>query len=136
MNPVLRNILAVAAGLVAGSVLNMALINLGPMLIPPPDGADMTTSEGLKAAMAMMEPKHFIFPFLAHASGTMAGAWIAVKLAASHFKVIAMIIGAFFFMGGALMVQMLPSPMWFNATDLILAYFPMAWLGHKWACDQ
>jgi hypothetical protein len=28
------------------------------------------------------------------------------------------------------MVKILPSPLWFNITDLCLAYLPMAWLGY------
>jgi hypothetical protein len=43
----------------------------------------------------------------------------------------ALVIGAFFLIGGAMMVFMLPSPLWFSVVDLALAYFPMAWLGGK-----
>jgi hypothetical protein len=34
-------------------------------------------------------------------------------------------------MGGVYMVNILPSPMWFNVLDLGLAYFPMAFLGYR-----
>ncbi len=34
------------------------------------------------------------------------------------------------------MVAMVPSPMWFNALDLIGAYLPMAWLGGKLAATR
>ena len=43
-------------------------------IISPPKGVDVTTMEGLKAYLHLFEPKHFIFPFLAHALGTFAGA--------------------------------------------------------------
>ncbi len=48
---ILRNILAILFGVVIGGLVNMALIILGPMIIPPPEGADVTTMEGLKASM-------------------------------------------------------------------------------------
>ena len=64
MNPILRNILAVIAGIVIGSVVNMSLINVSGSVIPPSEGADVTTTEGLQAAMHLFEPKHYIFPFL------------------------------------------------------------------------
>jgi hypothetical protein len=32
-----------------------------------------------------------------------------------------------------MMVMILPSPLWFTLTDLLLAYLPMAWLGIKLA---
>jgi hypothetical protein len=41
-----------------------------------------------------------------------------------------MLIASLFFAGGIYMVMLLPSPLWFNLTDLILAYFPMAFLGY------
>lgn len=47
MNPILRNILAVIAGIVIGSVVNMSLITISGSVIPPPDGTDLSTQEGL-----------------------------------------------------------------------------------------
>jgi hypothetical protein len=43
----------------------------------------------------------------------------------------AYIIGAFFFVGGVAACFMIPAPFWFIAADLLLAYFPMAWLAVK-----
>ncbi|MGZ8293019.1 MAG: hypothetical protein ACXW2U_09970 [Telluria sp.] len=129
MHPTVRNILAVVAGVVIGSVVNMGLINLGGQVIPPPAGADVTTAEGLKASMHLFEPKHFLFPFLAHALGTLVGAAAAAYIAATRKLHMAMIIGVVFLAGGLAMVMMLPSPLWFNVLDLVGAYIPMAWLG-------
>ena len=84
MKPVLKNILAVLGGVVAGGVLNMGIITVSGKIIPPPEGADLTTLEGLKAAMQIMEPKHFLMPFLAHALGTLLGAFVTAKLAATR----------------------------------------------------
>ena len=133
MNPILRNVLAVIAGIILGAMLNMALIMSSGYIIPPPDGADLTTLEGLKAAMPLMEPKHFIMPFLAHALGTLLGAFVAAKLAANRYMILALLVGLVFLAGGIANVMMLPSPMWFNLTDTILAYLPMAYLGAKLA---
>lgn len=131
MNPVVKNILAVVGGIVVGSVVNMALIKLSPIVIPPPEGADFTTMEGLQASMHLMESKHYIMPWLAHALGTFAGALIACKLSASHHERFAYVIAFFFLLGGIANVTMLPSPMWFNVADLALAYIPMGWLATK-----
>ena len=133
MNPTLRNILAFIAGLIVGSLVNMALIRIGMSVVPPPPGADMNTAEGIAAAMLLMETKHFIFPFLAHALGTLVGAWIAARFAATHKMKFAMGIGIMFLIGGISMVLQVPSPTWFTAVDLVLAYLPMAYLGGKLA---
>lgn len=131
MPPVIRNILAVIAGLIVGSFVNMFIIKISGKIIPPPPGAVLTTEEGLKAAMHLMQPKHFLFPFLAHALGTFVGAALTVLLAVSNKMKLALIIAASFFIGGAMMVFQLPSPLWFSILDLGGAYFPMGYLAAK-----
>ena len=133
MHPILRNILAVIAGIVVGSLVNMGLINISSSVIPLPEGVDMSTPEGLKAGVHLFEPKHFIFPFLAHALGTLTGAFVAAKLAANNKMKFALGLGVFFLIGGITAVYMIPAPMWFNILDLVVAYIPMAWLGGKLA---
>ncbi|MEW6470552.1 MAG: hypothetical protein AB1458_16695 [Bacteroidota bacterium] len=133
MNPILRNILAVLAGFAFGSVVNMGIIMISGVLIPPPEGADVSTMEGLKASLHLFEPKHFIMPFLAHALGTFAGAFAAAKIAGTYKMTFAMVIGVLFLGGGIANVFMLPSPAWFTALDLAVAYLPMAYLGGKLA---
>ncbi|MFH6990291.1 hypothetical protein ACHRVW_21350 [Flavobacterium collinsii] len=131
MNPILRNTLAVIIGLFVGSIVNMAIILMSGSIIPAPNGADVTTIEGLKATMHLFEPKHFLFPFLAHAIGTFAGAGTTALIAISHKTKLALIIGAFFLLGGIVNVCSLPSPVWFNITDLLFAYIPAAYLATK-----
>ncbi len=112
MHPILKNTIAVILGMLIGGTVNSLLIMNSAALIPPPEGADLTTSEGLAAAMALMEPKHFLIPFLAHALGTLVGAFVTAKLAASFPKQLALFIGMMFFMGGTFMVMSLPAPLW------------------------
>ncbi len=136
MNPIVRNILAIVAGLIFGSVINMGLISISGTIIPPPEGVDVTTTEGLKASMHLMQPKHFIFPFLAHALGTFFGAWLAARIAVIHKMKMAMVIGVFFLIGGISTVFLLPSPIWFSALDLVMAYLPMAYLAGRLVGDK
>jgi hypothetical protein len=131
MNPIVKNIIAVILGLIIGSSVNMGLIMISGSIIPPPDGADNTTMEGLKASMHLFEPKHYIFPFLAHALGTLVGAIVAAFLAATHKMKFAIGIGAFFLIGGIANAFLLPAPAWFVALDILLAYIPMGYLGGK-----
>jgi hypothetical protein len=121
-------LLAVVVGLVLGSAVNLALIAVSGKVIPPPSGADVTTMEGLKASLPLFEPRHFVFPFLAHALGTLVGAFVAGWLAPAKSVVPAYIVGALFLLGGLANALMLPAPAWFIAVDLVLAYLPAAWL--------
>ena len=129
MHPIIRNILALIAGVIIGSTVNMSLIMVSGTIIPPPNGADVTTMEGLQATMHLFEPKHFLFPFLAHALGTLVGAFLAATIAASHKFKFALAIGVFFLAGGIANVLLLPSPIWYTVLDLTLAYLPMAYIG-------
>ncbi|MCF8237777.1 MAG: hypothetical protein K9I85_06450 [Saprospiraceae bacterium] len=132
MNPILRNVLAVAAGFILGSVVNMGLIMIGGSIVPPPAGVDPSDMESIKASMHLYQPIQFLFPFLAHALGTLSGAYLAARLGASRKQILALIIGVVFLLGGVAAANMLPAPSWFVVTDLLLAYLPMAWVGGKW----
>ncbi|WP_396214621.1 hypothetical protein [Gemmatimonas sp.] len=129
MSKAMRAITAGVAGFVVGSLVNGAIVAVGPSLVPPPTGADMTTVEGLTAAMSRLEPKHFAMPFLAHALGTFVGATVAVIIATAYRTRLAYIIGFVFLAGGIVAAKMIPAPNWFIALDLLVAYHPMAWLG-------
>ena len=136
MNHILRNILAIVAGAVIGALVNGGIIMISGSIIPPPSGADVTSTEGLQASIHLFEPKHFIMPFLAHALGTFIGAFIGALIAASHKMKFAIAIGGLFLAGGVSMVVSLPAPMWFNVLDLVGAYLPMAYLAAKLALGK
>jgi len=131
MNPKVKNILAAVAGVIIGSIVNMCIIMISGTVIPPPEGADISTTEGLKASMHLFQPKHYIMPFLAHALGTLVGAMVAAVMATNYKMRFALGVGFWFLLGGTAMVFMIPSPTWFNVLDLGLAYLPMAYIGGK-----
>lgn len=136
MNRILRNTLAVIIGIIVGSIVNMSIILISGSIIPAPNGADASTMQGLQKTMHLFEPKHFIFPFLAHAVGTFSGAVTTALLAYNHKTKLALIIGAFFLLGGIVSVCSLPSPIWFTVVDLVFAYIPMAYLALKLVCKK
>ncbi len=107
----------------------MALIFVGPHVIPPPAGVDMSDVQSLSASMHLLGPQHFVFPFLAHALGTLAGATAGFLIAASHRSALAYTIGVVSLAGGIAATFMFPAPIWFIVLDLVIAYIPMAWVG-------
>ena len=124
MSSIIKNVLALIGGGLVGMTANMGLIITGNQLIP--------LSENMNPMNAMnWEIKYFIFPFLAHAIGTLSGAFIAAKFSASYHMLFAICIGIFFLSGGISMVFILPAPIWFIVIDLVFAYLPMGWLGWK-----
>ena len=127
MHPIVRNILAVIAGVVIGSVVNYALVMAGPY----PDGMILGDMESLKAFLPQFEPIHFLFPFLGHAVGTLVGAFLAAVIAGNRKMIFAMVIGAWFLLGGIANAAMVGGPIWFTILDIAVAYLPMAYLGYK-----
>ena len=132
MNPTLKNILAVVIGLLVGGIVNMAIVMISGSIIAPPPGTNLTTMEGIKAALPLFEPKQFLMPFLAHAVGTLVGALITAKMAKTRNMQLALLIGVFYLIGGIENFRELPqSPTWFIIVDLVAAYIPMGYLGGK-----
>lgn len=131
MKRVLQNSLAVLVGLVVGSLVNMGLITIGGLLIPDPTGMDTSDMTDLQENIKLLPPKNFVFPFLAHALGTLSGAALAARIAASHPMTLAILIAFFFLAGGISMVIMVGGPLWFIGVDLLVAYIPMGALAGK-----
>jgi hypothetical protein len=129
MKPIAKNILAVLAGIIVGSIVNMGLVTIGPLVVPLPEGADVSTMEKLRDSMKLFTPVNFAVPFVAHALGTLVGAFVAAKLAASHPLKLAIGVGVFFLVGGIAAAFMLGGPVWFIVADLLVAYIPMSYLG-------
>lgn len=133
---IVRLLLAVITGVVAGSAVNMGLILLGPLIIAPPAGVDMSTTQGMQAGMSLLSAKHFLFPFLAHALGTFAGVLITYSITRVYREQAAWGISLFFLAGGIVAANLIPAPVWFIVTDLVLAYVPMSWLAIKFSAAR
>lgn len=131
MNKILQNVLAILAGIIIGASVNMGIIVISPSIIPPPDGVDVSSMESLVANIHLFEPEQFIMPFVAHTFGTFAGAFFTAAIAKSFRMGFALIIGSLFLIGGIMNVVMLPSPLWFNVFDLVIAYMPMSYLAFR-----
>ena len=126
MHPILSYILSILAGFIIGSIVNMAFIVTGQNLFPL-DIENMLEVKGVTP---------FVFPFIAHAAGTLVGAFIAAKIAKNHKKKLAMMIGFVFLLGGVQMVRLYEAPTWFVVLDLAGAYLPMGFLGWKLAAGK
>ena len=127
MNPTLRNILAVVAGTVVCMILNGVLLGMMMKLNPAPAGFD----PNVVASYSLLEAKHLMNPFIAHAIPSLVGGLIAALLAVSHRMTLALVVGGIHLLGGITAAFMIPAPAWFVALDLVVAYIPMAWLGGR-----
>lgn len=131
MNNFFKNILALLGGIILGAMVNGGIIALQPFIAPLPEGIDPNDIESLSRAMNQFSVGNFIMPFLAHALGTLSGAYVTVRLTRNKHLFKAMTISVIFLIGGIQMAMMLPAPLWFEIMDLTLAYLPMGWLAYR-----
>jgi hypothetical protein len=75
----------------------MGIIMISSSVIQPPNGTDVTTMEELKASIHLFEPKHFLFPFLANALGTLFVSLISAIIAVNNKMIFAIVSWNLFF---------------------------------------
>ena len=126
----LRFLLSLVFGLLVGAVVNGSIVNLGMLVFPFPEGVNFESKEGL-LLFENLPFQYFIFPFLAHALGTLSGCIVALLIVRKWAKWVLYCIGYCFFVGGVMAGQMIKAPLWFDILDLSLAYLPMAWLASQ-----
>lgn len=112
MPPLVRNIAATLAGLVAGSVANMAIVQLNTMLHPMPPGIDPNDLAQFGEYVATLPSIAFVVTMFAHLSQALIGGWVAARLAATLPLLLAMIVGGLSMIGGLVMLNLIPHPTW------------------------
>ncbi len=136
MSPILRNILAFLVGFIVGNFVNGAIIMASPMIMPYPEGMDPMDSMSIIAHMDEFTTGNFIIPIVAHALGTLIGAMLIIKIAGTSKAKLAYGFGALSLIFGIINAYQIPAPTWFIATDLVIAYIPMAWLATRFVSTE
>lgn len=121
----LRNLAAFLVGAVVCLLGNGLLLNVMMQMIPPPAGFNLNQVESFR----LLEAKHLLSPFVAHAVPSLVGAMVAALLAGSRPGRVGMAVGGLHLAGGIVAAFLVPAPWWFVVLDLSVAYLPMAYLG-------
>jgi hypothetical protein len=126
----IRNILALIAGLFVGMCVNMALVTLNAqVLFPMPPGTDWNNPELFSAYIATLPLAAFVVVMLAHLGQSFVGGFVAARFCASRPMVLAMIVGVFSLAGGIMNMMSLDHPKWM-LIELPL-YLVVAWLAGR-----
>lgn len=129
----LRFVFVVIATFIGG-IANYAFVELGYLVVPSPEGFNMHDEKEFMLAVSHFQPIHYLFPFLAHGIGSFVAAYLATK--ALGTKSAWVLPSALFLIGGMMMIQLVPSPIWFTILDLGLAYLPAGYAGYHLARDS
>lgn len=121
----LRNVGAVLAGLVVGSICNMLVLQGSLVLYPMPEGVTYADQEAFKAYVAGLPGTAFLIVMLAHLAQAFVGGWLAARLGTRAPLVLAMIVAGLTAVGGVVNLVQLPGPAWMWV-ELPL-YFAAGW---------
>ncbi len=128
----IRCIVAVICGIIAGGVFNMAVIMLSWAIYRPPEGADMSNPETMKAYIDSLPPPAFLLVLVAHAGGALVGGFVAALIVGRSALILGAIVGGVFLLGGVINLFSIPCPVWFTIVDVVL-YVPCGIIGAKLA---
>ncbi len=128
--PIIRSIIAVAAGVFIGGIATVGVEALGHVFVPPPAGLDVTNPEAVRGAMAALPTRHFLPLLLAYVVGPTLGAALAARMAPSRARLHAAVVGGVFAVGGFMNFMSIPHPAWFVVASM-LAFLAAPLLGTR-----
>ena len=128
----IRSILAVIAGVVAGGVVVGLLEVLGHRLFPLPDDLlqELADPERFREAAARIPDINRLAVIAAWAGGALAAGAVTAFVARRFHTGLALIAGGGLLFAGLNNLILIPSPLWMWALGLAV-FLPMAWLGAR-----
>jgi hypothetical protein len=130
MNPVIRSVLAVIAGMLVAFVLIFVVQGIGIRVYPPPPGMSPVDPESFKAMRMQVPVRSLLFVLLSYTVGSLAGGWVAARFAPSGKMTHAMILAALLFGAGLMNLMTIPHPAWFWVASSAI-YWLAAWSGAR-----
>ena len=102
----LRNVIAVIIGIIAGMALNLGILEINYLAWPIPKGLDISDSAQLQNYLDTLPVLAFLGAMAAHLAQSFGGGWVAARLGSSHPMLLAMIVGTVSLAAGVMMMTM------------------------------
>lgn len=131
MNPILRRLLAVVAGVLAGIVAIAMAEFVGHLIFPPPEGMDISDPASIAAAMEQISIGALVAVLVAWGIGSMVGGFVAARIDGKTGPG-ALMVGAVLLLAAIINMLMIPHPVWFWVLGVAL-FLPLAKLGARQA---
>lgn len=126
----IRNFLAVIAGLVVAGASLVLLELVVHAIHPPPVDYELYDRIALEELMLSTPPWVYVAIMIAHVVGAFLGAWITAVISQGRWQLgLAMIVGFLLMLGGSSNLLMIPHPFW--AWLEVPLYLVAAWAGGK-----
>jgi hypothetical protein len=115
----LRSLLAIFAGLVLG-VTVVWLVELPAMLMYPlPPGIDPSDKDAMQKYVATLPTLVVAWGVIAWTAGSLAGAWLAARIAGRGLLLHGLVIGLCFLAMDVAMILFIPHPLWLAVLGFI-----------------
>ncbi len=126
----IRNILAIVIGILAGGFFNMAMVQVSHLVYPLPTGVDPNDFDAFREHVEAngMPTGSLLMVLFAHVGGSFVSGLVCGLIAKPRWYLAAALMGGFWMAGGITMLTLLPCPTWFAIADTLL-YVPCALLG-------
>lgn len=124
-NPLLKTILAVVAGVIAGGAIVFVTEAVGHSLFPPPADIDLSNPADVDRLMASLPAGAFAMVLLGWFLGSFVGAYVAHAIAKTPGA--AWAVAAIFILFSTMNFFMIPHPIWMIAAGLLIPVVS-AWL--------
>jgi hypothetical protein len=121
--PVVRGVIGVVLGIVAGMAFMMSLHMASALVYPLPEGVTFSSQEPEKQArlkewFSTLPAGAFVLATASHGLGCMAGAFVAMLIAGRRSQKPAVIVGVIFTFAGIMNLFSIPHPAWFPFVDV------------------
>lgn len=126
----IRNILAIVAAIIVGSLVIFGVEQLGHVFYPPPEGLELTNPEAMEAYMNNAPTGALLLVALAHAIGALVVGVVVTLISRKSERNASLIGGVVLLLFGLINLIMIPHPHWFMWLDLAV-YVPFAFIGHR-----
>jgi hypothetical protein len=125
---VLRRLVAVILGIIAGAIIVSLIEGLGRALWPAPKGFNYRDPEALRAFMRTMPIGASLSVVAAWVLGAFGGAWMAATISRSWRE--ALVVGFFILCMVVITLVQIPHPLWMSVLGVLLP-MPAAWLASR-----
>lgn len=130
MSPIFKNILVIILAIAAGMIAMMVGHQISNVILPPPEGMDVSNMESFVANAHKLTTGHWFLALISHAFGPLVSGFIVAKFSATHHRPLLWIVAIAWIIAGVLNLMAIPHPLWFKIAD-ILMYLPMTFVGAK-----
>ncbi|MBL9216597.1 MAG: hypothetical protein JNG83_14055 [Opitutaceae bacterium] len=128
MKIILRNILAMLAGILAGVVLVSVVQQINNRLYPTPEGFDPRNAEMMRQYIATLPPPAFLLVLLSYLVGFTVAVGLAARLSLTAHQRQGVLVAAFFGAVSFLNLRAFPHPVWFWIGNLVVLLAAL-WIG-------